>query len=1000
MASKTGISKFKFVSPGIQVAEIDNSQLPRLPTAMGPVIIGRAERGTGLRPVTVNSYSEFVEIFGEPESGGDGNEVWRRGNNLAPTYGAYAAQAYLRNSSPVTFVRLLGAHHTNATSDGKAGWQVGSAHAAGYAGGAFGLWVINSASEGVAQTGCLAAVFYAKTGSIELSGAQRNAAASATHLSGTHILFASENGTTANEFSVIVKGASDGADISERLTFNFDRTSKMYIRKVCNTNPTLLNTNITDTAKQKTYFLGESFEGMVEDHITGSTAQQYGFITALYSGSIDQNHQRMSMQKASTGWVISQDLGSPSNYSPIDQEQLFRFKSIDGGSWESKNLKISISDVRASTTQTSDYGSFNVEVRLASDNDNSPIRVETFSQCNLNPNSPNYIARKIGDRFVEWDDQERRYREYGNYSNQSRYIYVEVAADVDNGTTNATMLPFGYLGPIRWRGFGWTSGGAGVAAAVSVRHTPMKFTTAVNYGAADFLHIDNDSTAFIAEGGGSANEGTVNSAQHGNFLDVGAANAQFTGSFVFPRTRLRTNASDGDLANPRDAYFGLNTNRKNSIVFDDSYQDVIRAFPDNFSPNTSTTDQAGITSFSSSHEYSYIFSLDDVSGSHETGAGTGQKTNAKYVSGSRKAGNSLTSGSYTTVLNRGFNKFTMPLIGGFDGLDITEMDPFNNTRGLEDGSGTSLTPETGYAFNSVKRAADSCADPEVVECNMMTAPGVTNTTLTEHILSVCEKRGDSLAIIDLKSDYVPPSENNNGDSAVGNRGDVDNAVDSLNSRALNSSYGAAYYPWVQTRDRSSGVNVWIPPSVAAIGTYASSEAQSDLWFAPAGFTRGGLTDGAAGIPITGVKQRLRQKDRDKLYEANINPIATFPAEGIVIFGQKTLQRTPSALDRVNVRRLLIFVKKEISRMAATVLFDQNVQTTWDRFTGQVVPFLNSVKSRLGLEDFRVILDSSTTTPDLVDRNVMYAKIFLKPARAIEFIAIDFVITNTGASFSD
>ena len=201
-------------------------------------------------------------------------------------------------------------------------------------------------------------------------------------------------------------------------------------------------------------------------------------------------------------------------------------------------------------------------------------------------------------------------------------------------------------------------------------------------------------------------------------------------------------------------------------------------------------------------------------------------------------------------------------------------------------------------------------------------------------------------------------------------------------------------------DEINSKQVWVPPSVAAIGTFASAESNSELWFAPAGFTRGGLSEGSAGLPVVGVSQRLTAKDRDKLYDININPIATFPAEGIVIFGQKTMQTTPSALDRINVRRLMIFVKKEISRIAARLLFDQNVQSTWNKFRGQVEPFLDSVRARLGLTDYRVVLDETTTTPDLIDRNVMYAKIFLKPARAIEFIAIDFTITNSGASFDD
>jgi phage tail sheath protein FI len=156
--------------------------------------------------------------------------------------------------------------------------------------------------------------------------------------------------------------------------------------------------------------------------------------------------------------------------------------------------------------------------------------------------------------------------------------------------------------------------------------------------------------------------------------------------------------------------------------------------------------------------------------------------------------------------------------------------------------------------------------------------------------------------------------------------------------------------------------------------------------------------GAAGLPVVGVRQRLTSKERDKLYENNVNPIASFPAEGIVVFGQKTLQVTPSALDRINVRRLMIFVKREVSRMAKGILFGQNTNETWSKFLGMVNPFLTDVKIRFGLTDYLVILDESTTTPDLIDRNILYAKVFLKPARSIEFIALDFVITNTGADF--
>jgi phage tail sheath protein FI len=291
-----------------------------------------------------------------------------------------------------------------------------------------------------------------------------------------------------------------------------------------------------------------------------------------------------------------------------------------------------------------------------------------------------------------------------------------------------------------------------------------------------------------------------------------------------------------------------------------------------------------------------------------------------------------------------------------------------------------------------------CADPEVVQYDLMTMPGLRHEGLTGHMINVCENRGDAMAIIDLGDAYTPRTEST--DKAENRGANVDSTVSNLQNRALNSSYGACYYPWVQIRDTMTGQSVWAPPSIIALGAMSYGQKTQELWFAPAGFTRGGLTEGRGGVPVSAVSHRLTSKERDKLYEANINPIAQFPNEGIVIFGQKTLQVTPSALDRINVRRLMIYVKREIAKMASGLLFDQNVTSTWNKFLSKVNPFLGSVKARLGLMDFKVILDTTTTTPDLIDRNIMYAKIYLKPAKAIEFIAIDFVITDSGAAFED
>jgi phage tail sheath protein FI len=291
--------------------------------------------------------------------------------------------------------------------------------------------------------------------------------------------------------------------------------------------------------------------------------------------------------------------------------------------------------------------------------------------------------------------------------------------------------------------------------------------------------------------------------------------------------------------------------------------------------------------------------------------------------------------------------------------------------------------------------------PEMVEMKLATMPGISNKNLTAKLIQTCEARADALAIVDLPNIYKPESEV----YAPNFESRVDGTTPSLSAKALiqrriNSSYGCTYYPWVQIRDTIDGSPVWVPPSVVALGAMAYTEQRDEVWFAPAGFNRGGLNEGNAGVPVLQVSEQLLSRDRDVLYDANINPIASFVSEGIVIFGQKTLQSTKSALDRINVRRLLIFVKKEVSRISNSLLFDNNLPATWNRFKSLVVPMLESVQTRLGLADFKVVLDETTTTSDLVDRNIMYAKIFLKPARAIEFIAVDFVITRSGAGFAD
>ena len=348
------------------------------------------------------------------------------------------------------------------------------------------------------------------------------------------------------------------------------------------------------------------------------------------------------------------------------------------------------------------------------------------------------------------------------------------------------------------------------------------------------------------------------------------------------------------------------------------------------------------------------------------------------------------------MLLRGYDSFTAPFWGGFDGFDITKPDPLFN-KGMTEGTSTE---KNNYIYNTWGRAIDSLTDPEQLDMNVLVAPGLTLPSLTKRMIDVCQDRADSLAVIDLPDVYTPMHEEYKTSKPLRITSTPKQAVDGLKNRRIDSSYGCTFYPWVQTRDDETGQLLWIPPSVAMLGVFGSSERRSDVWFAPAGFNRGGLSDGAAGIPVTGITEKLTSRQRDQLYDGKINPIASFPSTGIVVFGQKTLQERASALDRINVRRLVIFMKKQIAILSTQVLFEQNVQATWNRFKGLVEPFLATVKTRFGITDYRLILDETTTTPDLIDQNVMYAKIMIKPARAIEYIAIDFVILSTGASFDD
>ena len=558
-------------------------------------------------------------------------------------------------------------------------------------------------------------------------------------------------------------------------------------------------------------------------------------------------------------------------------------------------------------------------------------------------------------------------KQYGEYPNLSKFVYIVMNSDVEAGATDPNVLPFGYYGPPKFKdakvsGSLDASGAGGEHADKFVQLNSTLPGWDLDLGASGSIS-------------GSITQ-TITGAASANLVDMVTRV-----EFKFPSVRLRVSAAAGGLPDPTRAYWGLDVTRTTgSTRSDASVADPQRLLYGGYSTGDSAT---GVDA------YSYIFTLDNVV------SGT---TGYFYRSGSRADGTGYTAGSsvsYKDLLDKDFNRFTIPFAGGFDGFDIRVPDPMYNG-----GMPTSPTNENSSIYYTWKRAIDTVADPEFVDMNLLTAPGLTKDSLTEHMVNTCEDRADALALVDLASIYIPSHEEYQANKADRIGTTPIAAANALKDRRIDSSYGATFYPWVQTRDEGTGQFVWIPPSVAMMGVLASSERRSDVWFAPAGFNRGGLTDGAAGIPILNVTERLTSKNRDTLYDAKINPIASFPSTGIVVFGQKTLQERASALDRINVRRLVIYLKKQISIISNKILFEQNVKATWNRFIALVEPFLSNVKSQFGITDYRLILDESTTTPDLIDQNILYAKIMIKPARAIEYIAIDFVILSTGASFDD
>jgi len=358
-----------------------------------------------------------------------------------------------------------------------------------------------------------------------------------------------------------------------------------------------------------------------------------------------------------------------------------------------------------------------------------------------------------------------------------------------------------------------------------------------------------------------------------------------------------------------------------------------------------------------------------------------------------------------------YAKFTNFMYGGFDGVNILDKDmarmndksTSSDTGGLAANSqpdiGLNITAGSGNEFGvgktnsnvaSYRIGATIITDPMVSRANIITIPGIRDGAITDFVFEKLTAYSKGFYVLD-----IPSYDVNQGrlfDDNVSVTPNVGKTTELFDSRAADNNFSAAYFPDVTIEDPINNMRVQVPASVAVLGALAYNDSVAYPWFAPAGFNRAALDF------VTNVKVRLNQADRDMLYEARINPIATFPQAGFVIFGQKTLQLSRSALDRVNVRRMLLEIKRLIVDVANKIVFEQNTPQTRARFVSQVTPLLATVQAQQGVDQFKVVMDSSNNTQADIESNILNGRIVVVPTRAVEFVAIDFIITNAGVSF--
>lgn len=997
-----------FRSPNYFEREVDLSA----PKAIVPIgtpagIIGTSNKGPAFVPVTVANFDEFTSMFGGEDT---------------KCYAPYAAKNFLDHRSALTFLRVLGAGANStdaeiastqltgkvknagftmegsaATDDGK-GRHVGAVqflvgkHAlqtneaigmpmftdndsfvGSYANVVRGIVLLASGARMMVLDGNESAVgAFTATGLDDI----------ATPVNGKFKLAISS--TLGNSFV-----NTDGNPGVKIYTASFNPTSDDYIGKLLNTDP--------DRFVQEQHLLYTDFA--VDDEVatlsevavlSGSnlTSNTSGAPSLTFRQAFGAFDTRYTTPK--TTMFISQPFGTT-------EYDLFYVEALDDGEYANKLYKITISNIKASLNDADKYGTFTLQVRDWNDTDQNPIVLESFPNCSLNPNSENYIAKLVGDRkvFFNFDaslTDERRVVALGKYNNVSSLIRVRMSDAVERGLIPATSLPFGFRG-----------------VTVTKTNDTLTDSNSASPRIVGVLGISSGSTLsgsilppvpfrFKVTKGELPTAGAFVGAPGATEL----ASSQLTWGVKFERNTDPLNSN-------------LNS-EKNKLL--ESYTKMLGISKLDVLVTGSGADTLNNNKFTLSK-----VALSNTSITHLTASAAEHIREAAYIRNAKidtteytiadTIGNRIT---LATILAKdtaaNFNKwspyakFTTFLFGGYDGVNFLDRDArrmndkatsFDASGGAEVSyvapgmlSNPNGTDQSNSNVLSYITAIDIMTDPMVVKSNILVIPGIREAYITDYAMKKSREYGFAYYVMDIPS-YDDYGNRLYDDSTA--RPDVEKTTTAVDSRAIDNNYAGTYWPNVFIDDKTNHRKVKVPASVAALGALAFNDRVAYPWFAPAGFNRAALDF------VTNVEVRLNVNDRDRLYDSRINPIATFPKQGFVIYGQKTLQMNKSSLDRVNVRRLLLELKRIVVDIANKLMFEQNDAATRSKFVSDTLLQLALIQKQSGIErKFEVVCNESNNTQEDYDLNRMNGRIVITPTKTIEFIALDFIITQSGVEF--